>query len=120
MSKFLEAVNDVSTPSVDIKIGNEEFQWLINGQSLVRARQEGVQVFDVFAELSESKEGKITMSMEAMYDFLWMGLSHIEDASREEIQKLPIGILKNLPMQEMMKSLASQDLLDEGDTSKNT
>lgn len=119
MSKFLNAINDMSTTSVDIKIGNEEFQWLVNGQSLVKARQEGVEVFDVFAELAESKEGSITMSMEAMYDFLWMGLCHIEDASREEIRKLPIGMLKSLPMKEMMESLASQELLDE-DTSKNT
>lgn len=106
---FSEAVqNEIGhKPSVSIEVGGAEFDWYIDGRSIAQARDKGIDVFEVFSEIDKgAKKNKVVMSIGAMYQFLWMGLDGVD---LKEVEKLPLHVMQNLPMEDMMRSIASKN-----------
>ena len=114
MSRFTKAVQKVAKQGgVTIKIGDESFDWKMTGASLEMARQEGLDPFKVFQEMEQNaQDADLTLSLSSIYVFLWMGLAPHHDVTLEDVQQLPMQLLKQLPMQEMMTSMSGNSETD--------
>ena len=92
---------------VEIEIGDETFEWKISGRSISEARDLGIDAIDIMAQV-DPEANNVTMTLDSIYGFLWMGLVHYDDVTLEDVQELPMQVVNSLPMEKMAKSLADQ------------